>query len=64
MLPSPSSYCSPQDRPIIQRLGIGAKNSDFIRKPSRPRRCRASVPNNPITPIRIQSSFILTGERV
>ena len=55
---SPSSYCSPHDRPINRETRCW----DFIQKASRPRRWWTSVPKNRLPRVRIQGSFILKGE--
>ena len=38
MLPSPSLVCSLHNRPIIKRLGVEARKSNFIQKVRHPRR--------------------------
>ena len=64
MLPSPSSCCLPQDRPISQETSCGARNSDFTWKASRQRRWQTGVSRNRLTWVRIWVSFILKGKRV
>ena len=64
MLPSLTSYCSPHNRPVIERWVAGARKSDFIQKASKPRRWWTRVPKNHLAWVRIQAPFILEGEGV
>lgn len=59
ILLSPNSCFLPHTGQEIERWGIGARNSDFIWKASRPRIWRTSIPKNLLTWIGIQASFIL-----
>lgn len=55
--PSPSSYCSLHDRPIIKRQVAGATNRDFIQKVSTLRRWWTHAPENHLAWVRIQVWF-------
>ena len=57
-LASPSSYSSLHDRSINTEV-VRARNSDFSQKASRLKRWWTSVPNDHLTQVRIQISFIL-----
>ena len=61
MLPSSSSYCLLQDRPLNRETSCWGKEEWLFQKASRRRRW-TSVPKNPLTWVRIQASFILKGE--
>ena len=47
---------------LVERWGVGIRNSDFIQKAIIYRRCSTRVPQNHLTQIRTQASFILKGE--
>ena len=63
LLPSPSSYHLPHDRPI-NKCVVGARNGDFILKASRVRGWWTNVPKIQLTCLRVKASFILKGEEV
>ena len=64
MLWSLSLYCSPHNRPNLERWVLEARNNDLIRKASRWRRWWARAPKNHLAWFRIQAPFILKGEGV
>ena len=64
LLPSLSSYYSLHYRPIIERQGVGARNSDFIWKAGKLRWWWTCAPKNHLAWVRIQAPLILKGEGV
>ena len=61
--PSPSSYCSLHDRPIIKRQVVGATNRDFIQKVNTLRRWWTHAPENHLAWVRIQVWFCFYSKR-
>ena len=65
LLLSPSSYSSCHTiGQLMERRVVGARNSNFIQKSSRPRRWWTCVSKNHLTQVRIQTSFIIKRKGV
>ena len=62
ILLSPSSYCSPQARPVNWETSCWGKNSIFTRKASQPRRQWSCFPKNHGSGLRILAFLMLKGE--
>ena len=58
LLPSPSSLCSPHDRPVNQRRGAEAKSTTLFRKPADRESGGLVSPINHLMGVRMPVSFI------
>ena len=59
LLPSPSSLCSPHNRPVNQRRGVEARNTSLFRKPEDREEGRLKSQNNHLIGVWMPVSFIV-----